>query len=201
MPEAAVERPILAITYRDGSSAAAVLRRLWQALTTEGGTCAGVLQHNALPLDGAVCGDMILECLATGERLSISDDRGPMARGCRLDVGELMRALEIERKALDTKPNALFVNKFGTAEGEGGGLRPLMADAIDRGIPVLVTVPRTNIERWRQFAGDLALEVADDAWQPEGDVLLLRRLGVLPRVAGCSIPPSASSGADSRCDP
>ena len=84
-------RPILAITYSDGARAAECLRRLWLVLVAEGATCAGVLQRDEPPPAGGARCDMTLECLASGERLRISDDRGPMARGCRLDVQALIR--------------------------------------------------------------------------------------------------------------
>jgi len=163
MQDVVENKLILAITYSDGDRATELLRRLWRSLASAGATCAGVLQRDVPPSDAQCRCDMILECLASGEQLKISDDRGPMARGCRLDVGELVRALEIERRALHAKPHALFVNKFGKTEGEGGGFRPLIAEAIELGIPVLLTVPWKNIESWRIFAGDLARE-----WPAEG---------------------------------
>lgn len=183
MQDSPDNRLILAITYSDGARATAVLRRLWQALTAKGAACAGIVQRDEPPAEGHGRCDMVLECIASGERLKISDDRGPMARGCRLDVGELVRALEIERQALCAKPDALFVNKFGKTESEGGGFRPLIADAIEQGIPVLLTVPWKNIDSWRLFAGDLAIEVAEESLHPDGDAELLARLGLLPSAA------------------
>jgi len=58
------------------------------------------------------------------------------------------------------------LNKFGKAECEGRGLRDLIASAIDRGIPVIIGVPKRNLEAWRNFAGDFAVELKAD----EGDV-------------------------------
>jgi hypothetical protein len=57
------------------------------------------------------------------------------------------------------------LNKFGKVECSGGGLRDLVASAIDRGIPVIIGVPRRNLEVWRNFAGELATELSDDAGQ------------------------------------
>lgn len=57
----------------------------------------------------------------------------------------------------------LILNKFGKVECEGGGLRDLIASAIDRGIPVVIGVPKRNIDAWRSFAGELAVELEDDA--------------------------------------
>lgn len=65
--------------------------------------------------------------------------------------------------SLEHEPDLLVLNKFGKVECEGGGLRDLIASAIDRGIPVMIGVPRRNLEAWRRFAGDFAVEsYADD---------------------------------------
>jgi hypothetical protein len=50
-------------------------------------------------------------------------------------------------------------NKFGKTEAAGRGLRDTIADANGRGVPTVVFVPRRNIEAWREFAGDLAIEI------------------------------------------
>ena len=56
-------------------------------------------------------------------------------------------------------PRLLIVNKFGKIEADGGGLRGAIAEAVDLGIPVLVGVPARNLDRWRAFAGPLAVEL------------------------------------------
>jgi len=48
-----------------------------------------------------------------------------------------------------------------TFECEGGGLRDLIASAIDRGIPVVIGVPERNLDAWRTFAGEFAVELLD----------------------------------------
>ncbi|MEZ5855869.1 MAG: DUF2478 domain-containing protein [Hyphomicrobiaceae bacterium] len=171
-------RPISAITYTDGERAAQVLHRLWMKLVAGGASCAGFVQRDDVPVDGGSRCDMVLECVSTGERVKISENRGRFARGCRLDMAELMRALSKARNALLAKPDVLIVNKFGKSEGEGGGFRPLIADAIERAIPVLIAVPWRNIESWRLFAGELANEVTVEALQPEYDRELLLALGI-----------------------
>ena len=64
-----------------------------------------------------------------------------------------------------TRHQLLVLNKFGKVECSGGGLRDLVASAIDRGIPVIIGVPRRNLEVWRNFAGEFATELSDDAGQ------------------------------------
>lgn len=167
------DRPILAITYTESGRAADAMRRLAGKLTAAGASCAGFLQRDEAPPDGRSRCDMVIECLSTGERLKISDDRGPLARGCRLDVGVLISALASEREAMRSRPDVLVVNKFGKAEAEGGGFRPLIADAIELGIPVLIAVPWRNIESWRLFAGEYAAEIAVDAMSGEDEEALV----------------------------
>jgi nucleoside-triphosphatase THEP1 len=151
--------PITALIYGEGREIDPVMTRLAHHLADTGMRLAGFIQHNA-PRTGRRRCDMILEELASGESFGISQDRGPEARGCHLDVGELLRGIALGRAGLATAPDLLIINKFGKIEGEGGGFRPLMAEALDQGIPMLVAVPWRNIDSWRLFAGDMAREVA-----------------------------------------
>jgi hypothetical protein len=112
---------------------------------------------------GRVGCDMILEELSSGETIEISQDRGQHARGCRLDVGELLRAMQLVTAALEAKPDLLILNKFGKTEAEGGGFRDLIIQAVGAAVPVLVAVPYRNLDTWRIFAGELAREVHFDA--------------------------------------
>ncbi len=179
MLHVATDRPILALTYTDGDLAASVLRRLWARLAAAGATCAGVLQRDEPARDGGSRCDMILECLSTGHHLEISENRGLLARGCRLDVGELMRALEAERQSLSATPDVLIVNKFGKSESEGGGFRPLIAEAVELGVPVLITVPWRNIENWRLFVGDLSIQRSVETLSAADDEAALADIGLL----------------------
>lgn len=180
--------PITALIYTDGARAADVLRRLVGRLQAAGATCAGFIQHDEPSKHGGARCDMVLECLSSGARIKISEDRGPLARGCRLDMSELMRALSAARDALKENPDVLVINKFGKSESEGGGFRTLIADAIELGVPVLVAVPWRNIESWRLFAGELATEIAVDSIGPDDDRAVLSGLGLhvdkAPRPAG-----------------
>jgi nucleoside-triphosphatase THEP1 len=103
---------------------------------------------------------MVLEELAGGDLVPISQYRGPHARGCALDVGQLLAAMQLVRAQICTGPDLVILNKFGKTEGEGGGFRPLIAEVIEAGLPLVIAVPWRNIESWRQFAGPLAREIA-----------------------------------------
>lgn len=177
MRRIAAEQDILAIVYSQSDAAAAVLRRLSEMLRAASVACAGYIELVEPVRPGRSRCDIVIRNLATGERLLMSEDRGPHARGCRLDTNALAAAIESARTALKAAPEVLLVNKFGKTEGEGGGFRPLIADALEAGIPVVVAVPWRNIDSWRAFVGDLAREVPVDELVAASDDGLLQAAG------------------------
>ena len=164
-----LKSPITAILYSEGRDVDRVMARLACRLQASDVRLAGFIQYN-LPHAGRRRCDMALRELSSGEIIGISQDRGPEARGCHLDVSELLRGMQLGRQALAQQPDLLLLNKFGKAEGEGGGFRPLIAEAIELGVPVLIAVPWRNIDSWRIFSGDLSTEilVADLVASPSG---------------------------------
>jgi hypothetical protein len=157
---------ITALVYTDSALADHALRRVVRRYEAAGRRLAGVVQRDT-PRAGRTGCDMTLEELSTGTAIGISEDRGAHARGCRLDLGEMARAMHLVSAALLTSPDLLVLNKFGKTEAEGGGFRALIAKAMEQGVPVLVAVPYRNLDQWRIFAGDMAREIhlteADDA--------------------------------------
>jgi len=159
-------RPVAAIIYANEVYPDAVFKSLVQRCRAQGHSLSGVLQHQAF-LGGDRRCDMILEDLATGHRTALFENRGAGARGCRLDEAALAEATARIEGSLEHVPHLLVLNKFGKVECEGGGLRDLIASAIDRGIPVVIGVPKRNIDAWRRFAGEFATELSDDALEVE----------------------------------
>jgi nucleoside-triphosphatase THEP1 len=173
--------PIVAIVYGDGARIAPTIDSIIDHLTSEGCRLAGLVQRDRIRAGRSRC-DMLMEDLTTGERMAVSQDRGEGARGCRLDVEALINAAARVRNALATQPDLLIVNKFGKTECEGGGCRSLIVEAVECGVPVVVAVPRANIESWRHFADDLAIEHnLDDL--PTDDARLCGSLGLAPSAA------------------
>jgi nucleoside-triphosphatase THEP1 len=156
---------VTALVYADSAVADQALRRVVRQFERAGRRLAGVVQRDTPRLGRTGC-DMTLEELSTGIAVEISQDRGPHARGCRLDLGEMARAMQLVSAALRASPDLLVLNKFGKTEAEGGGFRTLIAEAIEQGVPVLVAVPYRNLDPWRTFVGDMAREIhltgADD---------------------------------------
>lgn len=129
------------------------LARIASALRAEGIRLCGTVQSNVERPDRKRC-DMDIVVLPDGPVLRISEDRGDLARGCRLDAGALEHAVVGVAAALDDA-QMMIVNKFGKQECEGRGLAPLIAEAISRDIPVLVGVNGLNLDAFRDFAGGL----------------------------------------------
>lgn len=121
-------------------------------LTARGLRLAGTVQSNHDRPDRRKC-DMDLRVLPDGPTVRISEDRGGLARGCILDSGALEQTVfEVEQR-LDGA-DILIVNKFGKRESEGKGLTSVIAEALHRGIPVLVGVNGLNLAAFLAFAGE-----------------------------------------------
>lgn len=156
---------IAALVYADGVYPERVIARAVEGLRDRGIALAGALQRAADDMADRHPCDLLIEDLATGEVTAIAEHRGKHARGCRLDVGLLTELAEAVLSSLRSEePRLLVINKFGKIEADGGGLRQAVAEAVDLCIPVLVGVPARNLDRWRAFAGPLAVELpVDDA--------------------------------------
>lgn len=157
---------VAAIVYPDKAYPDAVFEALVRRSRERGLSLAGVLQHRIFETADRRC-DVVLEDLTTGHRTAIFEDRGTGAAGCRLDEAALAEATARIEGNLDDGPDLLALNKFGKAECDGGGLLDLIGNAIDRGIPVIIGVPKSNLGAWRSFAGELATELSDDADEVE----------------------------------
>jgi hypothetical protein len=150
-----------AIVYSSESYPEAALKALVGRCRARGLSLAGVLQHPATEGADHRCG-VLLEDLTSGYLTPLFETRGAGARGCRLDQAALADAAARIERSLEIGPDLLVLNKFGKVECEGGGLRGLIAGAIVRGIPVVIGVPQRNLEAWRGFAGEYAVELSED---------------------------------------
>ena len=115
---------------------------------------AGTVQTNAPRPDRPKC-DMDLRILPDGPIVRISEDRGGLARGCMLDHAALEQTVAAVAARLDGAA-MLIVNKFGKHEAGGRGLVVVIAEALARGMPVLVGVNALNLADFNRFAGGLA---------------------------------------------
>ncbi|WP_417211762.1 DUF2478 domain-containing protein [Antarctobacter sp.] len=138
-----------------------LLFRLAEALTKAGVRTAGTVQINIENASGGPC-DMDVQVLPAGQIFRISQSLGSGSRGCRLDPAALESAVGYVQTALDAGADCLIINKFGKQEADGRGFRPVIAEALSQGIPVLVGVNALNLSAFNEFADGLAQELLPD---------------------------------------
>jgi len=153
-------------------------RLLWSfadMLLKGGFKLAGVVQTNSERPGSHHC-DMDIRVLPDGKVIRINQVLGEESQGCRLNPAALEEAVGLVETALDKSPDLLIINKFGKHEGEGRGFRPLIAEALVRGIPVLLGVNKLNQEAFEAFAGDISRELEADGESLAGWFKELRKL-------------------------
>ncbi len=152
---------LAAIVYTDNAYPDAAFAALVERCRSLGLSLAGVLQRRVSEAPDRRC-DVLLEDLSTGHCTSIFEDRGRGAAGCRLDEAALNEAAARIEGNMEDRPDLLVLNKFGKAESAGGGLLDLIASAMDRQITVVIGVPRSNLQAWRNFAGEFSVELPEE---------------------------------------
>lgn len=118
----------------------------------------GVIQRETQADAGHRC-HMDLRILPDGPDLRISQDRGRLARGCRLDPDALETAVAETARRLSAETDLLIINKFGKHEAMGRGFRTVIATAIEINVPVLLGVNVLNLEAFEQFSGGVAVRL------------------------------------------
>ncbi len=162
-PFDAIAIPLTALIYDEGFKVGEIFQALAMNATKAGLRLGGVIEKPVAPAaPGRRC-DMVLQDLASGQTVKISEERGAFARGCRLDLDGLARTCALVLSNLQ-HCDLVLLNKFGKTEAEGGGFRCIISDALGLETPVIIGVPRRNLEAWRDFAGDFAVEVEASAF-------------------------------------
>jgi Protein of unknown function (DUF2478) len=146
------------VVYSPGFKIDDFLGRVAGVLAAEGVKMAGLLQENA-GAEAGVCAAMTLTDLATGRRFRISQELGSQAEGCRLDPQGLAEAGVLLDRPLGRAVELLLLNRLGTAEAEGGGLRSVFVRAMEAGVPLLTAVRPPYLEAWLKFHGGLACDL------------------------------------------
>lgn len=130
------------------------------ALRQQGRRVLGHIQVKGDAPGNCGCRHMHLLDLQTGTLCTISENRGPQARGCHLDRNALARIAQQTEHALASSTDLLIVNRFGRAEAEGHGMRRAICTAMEREVPVIVGVRLAYQEVWDSFHGGLAQPVS-----------------------------------------
>ncbi len=139
-----------------------LLAELALRATARGLRVVGVVQTNTPTTRTGHC-DMDVTVLPAGPVLRISQDLGPLSKGCRLDPDALETAVALSEAALLAGADVLIVNKFGKHEAEGRGFRGLIAEALARDIAVIVGLNGLNRAAFERFGGGLAREITPEA--------------------------------------
>lgn len=113
-----------------------LLTQVARSVQARGLRVAGAIQHNT-ERPGRRC-DMDLTILPGGAQFRISEDRGRLSQGCRLDAGGLSQAVHALERGLEHPFDVMILNKFGAREAEGAGFAPALAQAVLAGVPVLI---------------------------------------------------------------
>lgn len=136
-------------------------------LRADGWVLAGAVQVNEEADPLARC-EMDLHVLDAGRVVRISQSLGALSQGCRLDPAAMAEAVATAEAALarviaDPAPRKLcLVNKFGKSEVEGRGFRPMIAEALAAGIPVLTSVAPGHHKDFDAFLGGMGEELPAD---------------------------------------
>lgn len=104
---------------------------------------------------------MQLQVLPDGPVIRINQNLGTMAKGCRLD-GDALEQAVMEVSNRTDGAQLLIVNKFGKLESSAHGFVPLIVQALERGVPVLIGVNTLNLPDLLGFAGDMAQALPED---------------------------------------
>lgn len=139
------------VTLQGRGRTDALIAEVAALLAADGVRLAGTVQSNIERPNRRKC-DMDLIVLPDGPVVRISEDRGDLARGCILDSGALEQTVHAVGQRL-AEAEVLIVNKFGKREAEGRGLVPVIAEALDLGLPVLIGVNGLNLAAFLAFAG------------------------------------------------
>ncbi len=154
---------LCAVRRTDPIAADRLIAAVAERAKAAGLTLAGVLQQD-LHRPGRRRCDMDLVDLASGRIIRISEDRGNLARGCRMDTSALVEAAEMVEESIRIgAPDLVILNKFAKAEEEGGGMRGAIGAALSADIPVLMSVGEPALPALELFAGDLCSIVEADA--------------------------------------
>ena len=131
-------------------------------LLDEGDRIVGALRPLAT---GGITGhcDSDLWLLPDGPAVRITQDLGAGSAACRMDAGAFEEAVGLVTSRLFAgDADLVVINKFGLSEAEGRGFRALIAEALSRGVPVLIGVTDTHRAAFERFAEGMATTLPPD---------------------------------------
>jgi hypothetical protein len=157
---------LAALVYEQGQDPDQILREFAADLNRRGYRAVGLVQLGHHCVDASKLSAMLVH---TGEELQLFQDLGACAKGCRLDVGQLLDAGGQVASAIDQGADLVIINRFGRQEREGKGLSYLVERALSADIPVMIAVPSHRFADWIKFADGMSVKLgcnreALDTW-------------------------------------
>ncbi|CCE02378.1 DUF2478 domain-containing protein [Bradyrhizobium sp. STM 3809] len=160
------ECDLAALVYDQGDDPDGLLRDFAGRLRAHGVRVVGLVQHVRRAVDEHPVAATLVH---SGVEIPLLQQLGRQASGCRLDVGQLLRAGSAVAGALGEGADLLIVDRFGRQESEGKGLIFLTEQALASDIPVVIAVPRFRFAEWIRFAEGMSVRLpctrrALDGW-------------------------------------
>jgi len=146
-----VDTPIGVVLHESLAYVDDLLADFARALRAEGENVGGLVQKNRAKETGKA--EMSVVDLRTDRVFRISQNLGPSSSSCCLDLTGMAEASQVLRREIGDGVALLVVNKFASAESEGGGFLAETFEAVSQGIPVLTSVSFRFKAGWDQLTG------------------------------------------------
>lgn len=158
MTEAKEATKLAAIRMKKSSDLNILLANITDHLVARNIVVQGCIQREIEEKNSCRC-HTYLDNIMTGKKVRISQDLGNGSVGCKLDASILSQLSTVALQELDLGPQLVIINRFGRGEAEGHGFRNVFEKAFSMDIPVLTAVKDEYIEGWREFSGELGIEL------------------------------------------
>jgi hypothetical protein len=145
---------LAALVYENHQDPDEVLDSFAIGLRTGGYRVAGLVQ-----IPSCANGLLSVKIIHTGETVPLLENRGPEAKGCKLDVAQLLHAGAKVAAAIDEGVDLLIINRFGKQEQEGKGLVYLIEKAVGEKVPVIVAMRSDVFPQWVKFENGMSVKI------------------------------------------
>lgn len=151
---------LAAITYEagKGDGVDSLLRDVAHKLRAKGFKLAGAVQWNE-PMPGQSRCAMVLEDLATGERLDVSAEQSNDPHACRLNAYALEEVAGRVAGSIGPGVDLVILNRFGKQEAARAGFRAIIEAAVANELPVLTGLNAAHRPLWQDFTGGASDEL------------------------------------------
>lgn len=143
---------LAAVSYEAGAGDAvdALLSELARELRGRGYKLAGAVQCNEIrPGDSRSA--MVLEDLATGERLDVSAAKSSDPNACRLNSYALEEVVGRVAGSIGPGVDLVILNRFGKQEAARAGFRAIIEAAVSSELPVITGLNVAHKALWDTF--------------------------------------------------